>query len=541
MRLLLKLFIFLLSFAGSALFPSVARGNDIYIAQNPAGGADGSSCANSMAATFFNAAGNWGAGKPIAPGTTVHLCGTFTGAPGTTALTFQGSGTSGSPITLLFEANAILQSPYWNFSYNGGGCGGAISMCGQSYITVDGGSNGVIQNTANGIQLANQKVTAGIDAFGCANGCTVKNLTIANLYVMVAFQPGTVDNTAVRAIAYSGSNWTVTNNTMHDCGWCVFDGYYPGDTNITIAYNNIYNFGHAVLFATNGANAASNLYFHDNQIHDAANWTTNNPNACVYHNDGIHVFGTQGSSINGIYAYNNYFYGDWGTCATGFIFVEANTSDANLSNSYWWNNVGIVPSVNAEENTNGWFGIFSGHSGTTQIFNNTLIGPNTTNNTICMAIGPVVNLYFQNNLISNCGDPVGIFSGSTYSKGNVDYNLYGPSCNNGNNCFIFNAQFTGSFSSWQGSCACDAHSTQSSNPLVNADGSLLAGSPAANKGVNLTSIATGNLATLSSDTTKGATRTPVKRSATGAWDIGAYSSSTATTLAPPTSLKAVSH
>ena len=55
---------------------------------------------------------------------------------------------------------------------------------GQSYITVNGGTNGVIRNTANGDALANKVVSSGIGSSGafCAN-FTVQNLTISNIYI----------------------------------------------------------------------------------------------------------------------------------------------------------------------------------------------------------------------------------------------------------------------------------------------------------------------------------------------------------------------
>ena len=68
-------------------------GSSLYIAQALSGTADGSSCVNAKAVGFFNNAVNWGTGAgQIGPGTTVHLCGTFTGTAGSTMLTFQGSG-----------------------------------------------------------------------------------------------------------------------------------------------------------------------------------------------------------------------------------------------------------------------------------------------------------------------------------------------------------------------------------------------------------------------------------------------------------------
>ena len=162
------------------LAASFSAASDIYIAQNATGGNTGADCADAHAASWFNSSSNWGssAGK-IGPGTTVHLCGTFTAPAGSSGyLTFQASGTSGNPITLLFESGAVLTATYWS--------GPVISVGANNYVTINGGTNGIIQATANGTNMANhQDNGAGVDC-GSVNICSdilVENLTIANLYV----------------------------------------------------------------------------------------------------------------------------------------------------------------------------------------------------------------------------------------------------------------------------------------------------------------------------------------------------------------------
>lgn len=515
--------------AGLALTSGAAIANDFYIAQTAAGSNNGQGCANAFAVSFFNTASNWGTGaNQIGPGTTVHLCGTNTAAAGTTFLAFRGSGSAISPITLLFEPGAVLQAPYLAASSNGTGCGGGISMCGLSYITVDGGSNGVIQNTANGSALANRQLSTAIDAYNCTN-CTVKNLHITNIYVHSGTE-NVIDETQERAVAFTGKHWTVSGNVIHDCGWCLFSAYWDGDTDINILNNDISNMGHGIMFATSGANSATNLTISGNQFHDSTAWDTP---GCGYHQDGMHFFGVPGSSMSGIYVSNNYFYGNWGTCPTGWIFVEASGAGtpANMSNSYWWNNVGIVSSASPIVNTNGWFNVSSGVSGVTQIVNNTIIGPNATDNTLCFSLQDLTNLTFENNTVHSCGDPVRITNSTVVA---ADYNYYGSSCSNGNNCFIWNGSFSGSFTAWKTNCSCDAHSVQNSNPLLNPDGSPQSGSPVASfAGKNLMSMATGSATSLSNDTNKGNTRSTMVRPLTAAWVPGAYAVGQQTS-SPPT-------
>src|SRR5580765_1066192 len=128
------------------LGPAAWATNAVYISQSGAGTLDGSSCANAKPTSYFNNSANWSAtptGVQIGPDTTVHLCGTITGGVGTTALTVQGSGTSGHPVTIVAETGFNLTSPSWSFN-------GAINVNGKSFITLDGQNTGTIQNTANG-------------------------------------------------------------------------------------------------------------------------------------------------------------------------------------------------------------------------------------------------------------------------------------------------------------------------------------------------------------------------------------------------------
>ena len=520
-----------------------ASATNVYI--TPDGSSQGACTTNPQTPAWFNNAANWGNGtSQIGPGTTATICGTFTGGAGSTEFTFQGSGSSGNPITLLFDANTVVSAPYWAASSGGQGCGGAICMYNRSYITVDGGSNGIIQNTANGDALANRQDSEGIEASAC-NNCTIQNLTIQNIYVHPANGTGSIDQTQMRCISFSGSNWNINNNTMHDAGWCLFQAYANGDTNTTISSNNIYNMDHGWMFATSSPNRATNAFFHDNQVHDTANWDAS---GCPYHHDGIHTFGTNGSTMTGVNVYNNYFYGNWGSCPTGFIFVEGGGSStpSHMLSSAWWNNVLIVNLSSPIVNTNGWFDIASGDSGTQQVYSNTILGPNNTDNTLCLGLENLSNLTYNNNVISNCGDPVNISSTKVAS---ADYNGYGTVCGNYGNCFIWNGSFTGSFAAWKSSCSCDSHTVQTNSPALSATGSLQSGSPFIQYGANLGSSATGNLATLAWTTTEGNTLTAVARppaatcstqGSSSCWDIGAYQYGTGSNSPnPPTGLAAV--
>jgi hypothetical protein len=509
---------------------------NVYITPN--GSPQGNCTTTPQTPAWFSNSANWGTGaSQIGPATKVLVCGTFTGASNSTLLAFQGNGSSGSPITLTFDKGTVLEAPYWASS-EGGTAAGAVTCGSHSWIVIDGANTGTIENTANGSSLANQQPSTGVSCFGSNN--IIKNLTISNLYVQVAPSATLGDNSVIRALDVTGQNVTLQGNTIHDCGWCIIDSYANGDTNLQILKNNIYNMGHAVAFAASNAVTctAPCLIMDSNHIHDAANWSAA---GCPFHQDGLHIFGVPaGNSIDGVYVSNNLFDGDWGTCPTGFVFVEAGGggSPANLKSSYWWNNVMVVVNPGFV-NTNGWFGVSSGVSGSQLIFNNTIVGLNATDNSLCFNMQGLSGLSFENNVASPCGDPVQI-SNSTLVTTN--YNFYGPSCQNGNNCFIWNGAFTGSFSSWKSACSCDGSAVQNSTAAVNLDGSLQSGSPAIGMAANLMGAATGSMASLASDTTEGGTRTPLLRAASGRWTAGAYNlgsgtAATAPAPAPPSDLQ----
>jgi hypothetical protein len=568
---LLPLIVFVSLLASSP----AARGNDIYVAQSTAGAGTGADCADALLYTYFNTAGNWASGTPsankIGPGTKVHICGTITGGAGATLFTFQGNGTANSPITLFFENGAVLQTPYCN------GSNGCINANGKSYIVIDGGGTGsvslgtfspggTVQNTANGEGLANRQISQLVQANGC-NNCTIKNLILANVYVTVKNTPNPLGGsiTQMNAITFNGSNWTINNNVIHDCGWCLYDVYANGDANIQIFGNEIYNWDHAVMFATSGASSATGFYFYNNKVHDNAVWedtiSGGSSSDCPYHLDGIHFFGTSGSSMDQIYVYNNWWYGSLsGPCSSGFLFAESTSSStpAHILNSYFWNNLFDATGSTSSAvsgcsslcgNANGWVGIFSSSNSITFV-SNTMLYKNVSDGTNCYNIGSVTNLTFQDNVINGCNTAVNI--GTLSGTSSVDYNFYGGACSTDNNCFIYNGSFEGSFANWKSASGFDSHSQTSTyaGALLNSDGTPQSGSPVIMHGANLGGLTTGALATLAKDTTKGGSRTTNARPTAAVcstmgnlpcWDMGAYNYSSASSsnpVVPPSGLVA---
>jgi hypothetical protein len=99
----------------------------------------------------------------------------------------------------------------------------------------------------------------------------------------------------------------------------------------------------------------------------------------------------------------------------------------------------------------------------------------------------------------------------------------------GGSPWVYHSTFTGSFSTWQSACSCDSGSS-TSNPLLNPDMTIAAGSSASTLGANLSSM---NIAALNFD--KVGTARP-----SGSWSSGAIQlgSSSAQVPKPPTGLAA---
>ena len=162
--------------AASLLSVASADAKVFYVSGSSTRTTGGTSCTDALSVAWFNNTSSWGtASHQISAGTTVYLCGTFQGTAGEELLIAHGSGAAGNPITIKFMPGAILTAPYWSGN-------GAIHLDYQSHIVVDGGTNGIIQNTANGTGRSYHQSSVAVHAAQCTS-CTVQNLIIQNLYV----------------------------------------------------------------------------------------------------------------------------------------------------------------------------------------------------------------------------------------------------------------------------------------------------------------------------------------------------------------------
>jgi len=513
-----------------AVLNVAAIANDVFIAKAASGSANGSSCANAYAYAYFNQSGNWtsgtSSGTKIGPGTTVHICGTITVGANTEALIFQGSGTSGNPVTLYFESGAVLSSPEWPPQ----GSGGAIDASNQNYIVINGngGANGatqgVIEATATGdtgaacpsASCTYHNDSNGIEA-DSSNNLTVEGLSIIDMYVTA---PGVPDGGGGACMWGHGSskNWTITNNLMHDVSWCINLQYDSGTSSgITISNNQIYNIDHGIAIGGPASgNTLNNVNIYGNNIHDYSNWDTPGD---VWHHDGVHIWGynDNGSdTISGVNIYNNQFGGCIGQNVTAHIFMEANAG--NMKSVAIYNNT-LIDTCNGAD-TDGL--LTTGVDGGYQIYNNTFMG---TSADTCAGTSSSPNITFVNNVVSGCGTLQYIASGGSFVSGGLHNNIY-ANCS-GSNCYVYQGNYSGSFSTWQSATSQDASpSAYVASANLSATGAPQAGSAVIGAGANLTSL---GISTLDSDIIG------KQRPTSGTWTAGAYSNS-ASAPAPPTGL-----
>ncbi len=492
-----------------ARFAAPLRNVDVYVAQASTGSGGGSSCANAKPATFFNTPSNWGPSRPIAPGKVVGLCGTIT-----STLAAQGSGAAGSPVTILFLRGAKISQP---------ACGPCLSLRNRSFLAVDGGANGIIEGTNNGTNLGLRSASTGITASSCDN-CEVKNLTIRNIYVHSG-RDDEIDQTLVRAIVFTGDNFSFHDNDVHDAGWAIGFGN-NGDSNNRVYNNDIYNVDHGIVpsFGSAGGSAGP-FYVYGNHFHDFGNWDTSNN---AYHHDGIHCYtvaGGRGQHINDFYIYNNRFDGSIGGNATAWIFIEGaprhdqyDTPCADSTSNIWvFNNFAALD----HDLNNGAFGLFSGIN---KVYNNTLVGRGTAHGAVC-EIGTVDGVAFQNNICTTGNNIVGMSkpSSGSFAPGSPDFNVYANGGGNAFVCYDGTIHFW-SFSQFSLFRACvggDRHSIAPATAGLDSAGVPQRNSPVVGAGTNLNRLCKGNLKPLCFDI-NGALR-PVRMSP----DVGAVQVETA--------------
>lgn len=502
-----------------AAFSSLCCAADFYYAQTAQGSNDGTSCSNAYAYTNgtngINVAGKWVAGNVL------HICGTITLGANATFVTSAGNGSSGNPITLKWETGAVLTAPYWNTS------AGGIAIQ-NNYVTVDGGTNGLMTATANGDSLANQQGSTGINVTG--SNIEIMNLTGTNLY-----QRNNSNGSGGSGTTWINFNPDVDHVKVHNCSLSnsrllIFLAYNTV-TDVQV-YNNTLDYSSwmIVMGDNNSGSAASGVIVHDNSLGPHFNiWLDT---AQTMHADGIDLFAVNSGSTFTASVYNNYTHGDMCSTSnvncTAYIYI-----DGGHHNTVVFNNV-LVQESGAGSGPEALL-VMRGEGNTptnNSVYNNTFVASPQGS-----AIGVKTD--------TCCGGGVG--TGQVYEN-NVFYNLSfnyvsGPnswsqvSTANHNDYYNYSSfaaqnvsvgQNLVSWASWQG-LGHDANGTIG-NPNLSGSYTLQTGSAAIGAGANLTSL---GIAALDSDAAGRA------RPSSAAWDAGAYQH--AGVVMPPTSLTADVH
>lgn len=541
----ISLLVFLM---GMVALDFVGSFSNVFVSQAGAGTQDGSTCGNAKPASFFNNSANWGAGgAQIGSDTVVHLCGTIT-----TTLAFQGSGTSGHPITLFFEPGAKISQTFCG----NGGSGTCLYIGAAAWITVDGGTdcgssvilspstpesncNGIIEATANATGQ-NQSSNPGILAQQ-SDHIEMKNLLIRNIYRRTSLTDngggtwGGSDNTLPFALnANPATNFHFHHSTVHDGNWLlefITCGSAPLN-NIEVDHSYFYNDNHGVAGAV-CSQTANRFLIHDNHFGTQANWS---PPCCTldygYHHDGIHWYATTNAGLmTNLLVYNNLFNEDWShNSTTAFVYTEGQNSPGFTE--YLWNNVAVMD--NNTNMGNGAFVLVVGANGTAKMWNNTTSGGVLQGGPTAKTQGSHTD--YRNNVTVTTGNGFGALFTYDTSQTDLffDYNIWqnsnvqpfcrlvGSNCN-GANYTDFKALLTAGSGQ-------DSHGQLVSNAGLNPDGTPIAGGVTATAiGANLTPLCTGDFVSLCSDTSNGGMRTPTARPAGGPWTPGAYNSG----VAPP--------
>jgi hypothetical protein len=518
--------VFLMVALGLFTIPASASLTNAYVTQS--GTASGGCTSSVHATSWFNSGANWGSGaSQVGPGTTVLICGTIT-----TPLTMQGSGASGNPIKIQWDAGASVQA-----------CSatGAVQIAGLSNLILDlGGNTAAIECPNNGSVFGSQAIVAGItDGFGGTfSNVEIRNGTIGPIYQ----KSGNGGDGLGTYLIYVGGG---SNDYFHDLTFTdsekgimfALSGTSSGNQ---IAYSTFRNIGADIYYACGGppcADSGGQIYGNDFTV--GVNW--GNPGDYT-HMESVHVFPNGGgTSITGLLVYNNYTHGAWpaigGTAALFFETASSSSNDGVLSAEVF-NNL-CVMTGGATAPGDGC--IFSQAYGQTiSIYNNTsdcVSNSNSSGKGIELDSQSNDVFKVENNLTLNCSAPFYLpNSGGTVT---ADYNDW---YNTGSNGFFWNGNAYDTFAQYQSAASPQETHSITTNPMVNSDYTLEAGSPVIGLGANLSVL---NLSPL--DTSKpltvgtgdegilGAVRVPV-----GNWDLGAYAFNNALRPNPPTAVAVIS-
>ena len=500
-----------------------------YVAQAAGTFSGGAACNGQTAIT----PATWNSTSESA-GDITYLCGTLTGGAGQTLLTIGWSGSSGNPIQIIFDTGASLQAPYWGGNPFNGDNAAIVCNNGRSWITIDGGTNGLVENTANGSALADQQASAGIVIDGCSS-VEIKNLQVGPIYTHTQDDGG--GQNTVGIYANNANALKIDNNKIHDAYQTINAGYGGASlvTSTTIFSNTIDHACHFIQIGDANTNSiASGYVIHDNTMGPHQTEWAESGGGC--HSDGIVISAfNSGSVLSNTTIYNNVIQSDMCNATTpdpnfnctAWIFMTGDFSGANI-----FNNV-LVATVATYSGYESLLRIApNSYSGATQtnfnILNNTFVGNNSTQSCDCAAIksdGNESGFLSQNNIfihispnttyLNEASTLATVYSGGIDRNDYYDVSKIGDDFANSQNYYWANPVLWRQPNSTNSFPGYDQNGSNS-NPSLGSGYIPQSGSAAIGLGANLTSLCSGSLAPLCTDAAGNA------RPSTGNWDAGAY-------------------
>lgn len=455
----------------------------VYLAATTTGTGSGNDCGNAREVSFFNLARNWGPGAgQIGPGTTVHLCGEFTVPAGETFLTCQGSGSPGAPVTILWELGARVTSP---------AMAEGLVCANQSWIVVDGGTNGTIRNTANGSSFPNHVDTTFLDIDGTEH-VTIKNLNLVDVYVRTSLADLCQCGNAIQANSGKPLNDVkILNVKMTHSFHGILLNYQGASADVEIAGLACSEMDNCIFTGDRSAGSTFTGYtIHDSRFSGGANW--DEPQTNKNHVEHIHLFGQNGGSVAGAEVYNNTFDGDCGGHCTAQLYVEGDVSGIRV-----YNNI-FSPTGRASTNASL---TFKGAASSMAAYNNTINCNGLAAARGIQSEGDVRTVTYKNNVIVNCAVAYENARAVTTVAGNNIY--FNDACITTTDC---------SFKSWQAT----GHDRTSLNTNPGLDASSApnpSGSAVVGAGENLSSLGIAALNLDRAGNPRPAGKAP--------WDVGA--------------------
>lgn len=296
------------------LFATSAFAADYYI--DDTGGGDGHSCGSP-----FKYDWDWTTTHSVADGDTVWICGTVTHQ-----INIPKGGTS-TAITLKFSDGAKLSST--NGPYNG-----FIRCASKDNIIIDGGTNGIIENTDNGDHLTYDTDTNAIQIVTC-NYIEVKNLTVQNIFIAIS---GHDTELGAGIVITDGTNIQIHDNVVHDAFLGIYMNVQATDMSVMKVYDNTVSAcKDAIGLSVGGTNRnANDIQVYNNSITMGTNWFP--VDGARRHLNGWHssVVGG-GGSITNLKFYSNSIIGDPGNNATSFFYSENENISPQIYNNLFVN------------------------------------------------------------------------------------------------------------------------------------------------------------------------------------------------------------